>query len=79
MSAIFFHIKGTDMNTSSKPDSGIDAKVHNNGRRGFLGTLGGLAVAATALPLLSANRAQADAKPQPAPTQEPIQGNAFFD
>jgi len=67
------------MNTSSKPDSGVDAKVHHNGRRGFLGTLGGLVAAAAALPLLSANRVQADDTPQPAPTREPIQGNAFFD
>jgi len=67
------------MNTSSKPDSGVDAKLLSSGRRGFLGKLGGFAAAAAALPLFPGNRAQADDKPQPVRTKEPLQGNAFFD
>jgi len=67
------------MKTLSTPDCEVDAKLLSRGRRGFIGKLGGFAAAAAALPLLPINRAQADDKPQPAPTKEPIRGNAFFD
>jgi len=65
------------MNTHSTSDSGTDAKLPSSGRRGFLGTLGGIAAAAAAVPLLPLNRSQAE--PPVAPSETPIQGNAFFD